>query len=377
MQLTDTLMLDGIRRNEDGALVASVRAARTGVQDYAGYELGRPDLPRISVYRPETEVFSRDSMRSFANAPVTIEHPANPVTVDNWKDHAVGDTGEDVVRDGEFVRVPLILRDADAIDAVSKGKREISMGYSCELEFVDGVAPDGRTYQAIQRKIKVNHLAVVDRARGGPELKLSDRREAAEPKDGGKPVATKTITFDGLPLEVTDAAEAAIAKLQGQIATLTQAKDAAETQVGTLTATIQTKDGEIAGLNAKLKDAEVTPARLAELAASRSKVIDSAKRIAGDELVVDGLDEAAIRRAAVNAKLGDAAKDMSDAAVEGAFSALAAAAPSAPAQAKDGVGAILANGGTVALGDAAKKVEDARREAEERDRNAWRSKAAA
>lgn len=370
MLFDETLTLDSPRRTSDGSLVASVLAARTGIQDYAGYELGKPEMARVRVYRPAESVFNRDSMASFASAPVTLEHPPVPVVADNWKQYAVGDLGEDVVRDGEAVRVPLIVRDAAAITAIDTGKREISMGYSCELVWGDGVTPEGETYHAIQRGIKVNHLAIVDKARGGSKLRIGDRRETAHPLDGELPVATKTITFDGLPVEVTDAAEAVINKLLASVSTLTQAKDTAETQVGTLTATVSTKDGEIAALNAKLKDAEVTPAKLQQLADARAKVITDAKAIAGDTLVVDGKTDVEIKRAAVAAKLGDAAAALDDNAIGGAFAALAAT-PGNGAPVNDAARQAIANG-TQPITDASK----ARVESEERDRNAWKGKAA-
>jgi hypothetical protein len=248
VELHDTLILDAkARRLRTGELAASVRCARTGLQDYAGYEVGKPELERVTVYRPENEVMKRDSLITFAGVPVTVEHPREPVTTDNWKRYAVGESGEEVVRDGEFIRVPILVRDEGAINAIQDGKRQISMGYSCELKFEDGVTPDGQPYQAVQRNIKINHLAIVDQARGGSALTITDERTySGENPDGinddtarretsnsgGSQVATKTITFDGLPLEVTDAAEAAITQAaEGQIKSLSDAQTTAASEI--------------------------------------------------------------------------------------------------------------------------------------------------
>jgi hypothetical protein len=130
------------------------------------------------------------------------------------------------------------------------------------------------------------------------------------------------LIIDGLQVpNVSDEAKAAIEKLQGQV------KDAQE-QSGKLTAdlataktNIQTKDGEIVGLNAKLKDAEVTPAKLQLLADARAKVI-AAAQLLKPGITVDTKTDTAIRKEAVEAKLGDAAKDMTDDAITGAFTAL-------------------------------------------------------
>lgn len=359
MFMADTLTLDAPRRDSAGNMVASVLAARTGCQDYAGFEVGKPELAKVTVYRPADEVFSRDSMRSFAGAPVTIEHPRESVTPANWKDHAVGEASEEIVRDGEAVRVPFLLRDAAGIRAVEAGKREISMGYDCSLTFEDGTAPDGTAYQAVQRNIRINHLAIVDRARGGPTLRIGDQEKKM-----------KITIGDAKDVDLSDGAAVALA-----VGALNTSLADAQKSVGTLTAdlstantTIQTKDGEIAALNAKLKDAEVTPEKLQFLADARADVIGRAKTLA-PAIVTDGKPDAIIRKEAVQAKLGDAAKDMSDAAIEGAFVALTKDAK--PVQAFD---SSAFKGGIVTVGDAASAAETAWRK---EDHNAWRRPAAA
>lgn len=311
MFMADTLTLDAPRRDSAGNMVASVLAARTGCQDYAGFEVGKPELAKVTVYRPAEEVFSRDSMRSFAGAPVTIEHPSEAVTPDNWKDHAVGEASEEIVRDGEAVRVPFLLRDAAGIRAVEAGKREISMGYDCSLTFEDGTAPDGTAYQAVQRNIRINHLAIVDRARGGPTLRIGDQEKKM-----------KITIGDAKDVDLSDGAAVALA-----VGALNTSLSDAQKSVGTLTAdlataktSIETKDGEIAALNAKLADA-TDPVKIAARDAAHREVADKARSLVAN-IVTDGKDAAAIRKEAVTAKLGDAAKDMSDAAIEGAFAAL-------------------------------------------------------
>lgn len=182
MEFTDAAPLSGVRMTRDGYAVAEVRAARTGIQQYAGSEVGRPDLAVVNVYRPPESVFAADSMASYGFKPVTINHPAEGVTADSWKDLAVGVVGGDVVRDGGFIKVPLALMDAAAIKAVQDGTREISMGYVCDLAFEDGVTPEGEPYQAIQRDIRINHLALVPKGRAGPHCRVGDERHVADAK---------------------------------------------------------------------------------------------------------------------------------------------------------------------------------------------------
>lgn len=354
----DALTLDAPRRDSTGNMVASVLAARIGTQDYAGYEVGKPEMAKVVVYRPAEEVFNRDSMRSFAGAPVTIEHPPVSVTPSNWKDHAVGEVGsDDIVKDGEAIRVPFLLRDGSAIETVLAGKRQISMGYECELDWTPGTTKDGVSYDAVQRGIRINHLAIVDRARGGPTLRIGDQEQ--------RPMKIK---IGDAEVEVTDGAAVAVA-----VGTLNQRIADADTKVGALTGEvsnlktqIETKDGEIVALNAKLVDAEVTPAKLQALADARADVIGKAKVLA-PALVTDGKTDADIRKEAVTAKLGDAATAMSDAAIEGAFTALTKdAKPAAPS--------VQPLPAPVNIGDAAAREQASLAKAN--DFNGWRSAAA-
>lgn len=68
----------------------------------------------------------------FSYAPVTIDHPDVPVTADNCKELSAGEVSTAVKQD-EWIVLPLILKDAKAIEAVETGKRELSAGYHCEL----------------------------------------------------------------------------------------------------------------------------------------------------------------------------------------------------------------------------------------------------
>lgn len=352
MLFTDRLTLGKPRKTADGYMAVRAKAARSGVYEYLGREID-PDGTTftadqvVRVYRPEDEVFNTDSVASFLMKPVTNEHPTTAVNAANWRDHAKGVIGK-ALRDGEFLAFDIVIMDAKTIEAVEDGKRELSNGYASEISFEDGTSPEGTRYQAVQRHIRGNHVAVVDKGRAGSDCRIGDaatcgpipggeleklitdeRTYSGETGDGknslaqvgGSQVATKTITFDGLPVEVTDAAEAVIQKLQGQLSDANTAKAAAETKVGELTATVSTKDGEIAALNTKLKDAEIGPEKLEKMVADRSALIDQAKAI-DPNVVTDGKSEAEIRKAVVATKLGDAAKDLDDAAVNGAFAVL-------------------------------------------------------
>jgi hypothetical protein len=329
MQFTDAVAVAGKpRRTADGYLVAEARCVRTGIQLYTGDEVGRPDLKVVRVYRGPEQVFAQDSLQSFSHAPVTVDHPSEQVTADNWKSLSVGEVSTAAKQDGEWVMLPLILKDAAAIASVESGKRELSAGYMCELDWTPGVTADGQAYDAQQTNIKINHLALVDRARAGSQARIGDGAWGAVPMDDANPekdppMTLKTVTVDGIPVEVTDQGATVITTLLQRIADA--AKKASETETAHIAAladkdkALATKDAEIDALKAKVVDGEA----LDKLVADRASLVATAKAIAKD-VKTDGLSDADIRKAVVTAKLGDTAvKDKPAAYIDARFDILA------------------------------------------------------
>lgn len=328
MKFTDRGALSGVTRTAEGYLHANVRAVRTGIQMYTGDEMGRPDMDVVAVYRPEGEVFAKHSLNTFASIPVTLGHPPEMVDADNWKVHAKGNTGEEVLRDGEFMKIGIKITDRDLIDAVEAGTRQISAGYMAEIDWQDGVAPDGTPYQAIQRNIEANHIAVVDEARAGSKARIGDDAQNwgaspvtdAENKEVSMP-DLRTIMVDGLQVETTDAGAAAIEKLQKAV----EAKDATAAKVADEhKAALNAKDKEIAAKDAeidKLKGEALTDAEMDRRVAERAGLVQKAEKLV-DAFESKG-SNADIRKAVVAAKIGDeAVNDRSDAYIEARFDAL-------------------------------------------------------
>lgn len=333
MQIFDRIQTGNTRRTQDGYLVADARVARTGVQVYRGAELDRPDLPTVRVFRAQDVVFGRDAMQSYAYRPLTSGHPDEMVTADNWREFSIGQTGGDVVRDGEFVRVPLVMMDAAAIAEFEGGKRELSMGYDATIEFTAGVTDSGEEYDAVQKSMRMNHLAIVDIARGGNELRIGDRRtpDFALPLDGGQKMADlKSVVVDGLTIETSAQGVEAINKLTKQLA---DSKAASAEIESTHTKAIEAKDAELAKLDAKVADLEskqLSDADLDKRVQDRADLIARAVKVADRDY--SGMADADIRKAAVVAVLGDEAiKDKSEAYVEARFDLLQETDPRNPA----------------------------------------------
>lgn len=357
LHITDRYTFDeaNIRKTGDGYLVASPRVARTGIQLYRGSEVGMPQMDVVRVYRPPDEVFHKDSMHTFAYKPVTNDHPAKPVTADNWRDFSVGLVGGEVARDGEFIRVPMTVMDGRAVKDVEDGKSELSVGYTTELKWEKGITPDTReAYDAIQTSIRVNHIAIVDAARGGQKLKIgdspapdhssSDAGAGHEGEDQMTDTLKKTIiSVDGISCEMSDTSAQIVQKT---LKDLSDKLNASTAQVTSLTAdaakvkadhdaaiaklmaehktALDASTAKVAALEQQVKDATVTPQKLEQMVKDRAEMIGKAKAVIGDALVIDGKTDAEIRKQVVSHKMGDAAKDWTDDQVKIGFDTLTA-----------------------------------------------------
>lgn len=197
---------------DEGFLITNAKISRTGIQDYYAFELGLDDRDPtdiIKIFRSEEEVFSEDSLQSFANKTITDNHPPEMITVANAKQFAVGHSGNTVTRDGDFAEAILHFTDQEIIKKVESGKVELSNGYTSDLEWTPGVTSDGENYDAVQKNIRGNHIAVVDSGRCGASCSISDHSPAK------KEISQMAkITIDGVDFEVDGQAAQAFNKQQ-------------------------------------------------------------------------------------------------------------------------------------------------------------------
>lgn len=319
VQANDYFKLTSRSVTDEGFLVAPGRLARTGIQEYRAYELGLDSVPPMKIirlYRPAEEVFAPDSMRSFEGKPITIEHPPEDVTAANWKEYATGDV-RSIGRDGEFMTATLTVKSKEAIEAIDSGKKELSNGYSFTLDMTPGVAPDGSAYDGVQRNIRGNHIALVDAARCGSACRIADSKPV---QPGDKPMTTVKKVVDGIPLEVSETAAAAIDKLIGERdSARAEAKTAKDSVAGMIDPkvhadTIAAKDAEIE----TLKKDVMTPDARDAMVADWTKMIGDAKRLV-PEIETAGKTCLAIRKEVISTLSGkDAtAKAVADAILAG------------------------------------------------------------
>lgn len=112
---------------------------------------------------------SGKSLASYKGKPVILTHEAGLVDVDNVQQEHIGTILSEGIQDGDNVRAQIVIHDAESLDY---GLRELSLGYTQTPDETPGVW-NGQPYDAIQRNIQINHLALVEKARAGEQARLN------------------------------------------------------------------------------------------------------------------------------------------------------------------------------------------------------------
>lgn len=323
----------------------------------------------VKELRKPSEVFAGKSISTLTMAPLCDDHPSERVDSTNAKKYSVGSVGTDLEKDGDFLRGSVMVTDQATIDKVEKeDKQELSCGYTCEVDPTPGTW-NGEHYDAVQKNIVYNHLALVSVGRAGPDVKLrldsaamvdepqgklsmteaeikdlkaenarlradsakpvkevesenSDTSETAGTKGGAGAPAQKTKMmkigdkdFD-VPQKLADAMEEWMKDAGTMLGKTMLEKDASK-------AKSDAKDDEIKKLRVQLSN----PEKLQEAVRARVALEKNAFRVLGDDIKTDSMSDDEIKKAIVlkvspEAKL-DAVSDIYlqgryDAAVESA-----------------------------------------------------------
>lgn len=274
---------------DEGFLRVPGHVARTGIQDYLARELELPGDPNriVKVYRPPEEVFNADSLATYSGADVTLNHPKGLVNADNYKVTSVGVVRSSGSKSEDFVQCDLIIKDAAAIKAVNSGKCELSAGYTAVYDETPGITPEGEPYDYVQREIRINHVAIVDRARAGANARVFDNDPI-----GGNTMPV-TITIDsGRQIDVADPANAQF--VADAFDRLLKRATTAEDSVQRIQAVADGAKEELAKAVLLSNDAAI-----AERVSLIAKTGAIARKIAGDSFKCESVDSAAIMRAAL------------------------------------------------------------------------------
>lgn len=326
------MFVSGAVTDSDGFLRDSPIVARTGIYIYQ-----QPDGTIRREYRPPEEVFDADSEASFVGKPIVVGHPASGiVNSDTAKDLAIGTIlSSGYPKDETNIACDIVIHNPSAIGE----KRGLSLGYRVDVEETPGTTPDGQQYDAIQRNIRINHLAVVDRARAGAKARLNlDGDEIIEG------VETKMkIKIDSVDFEVDEKIANYVNSLQSKEENARVKLDTANTELksvkeqntalkadaDTLKAKADAMTAERDALKAKVDAADAEKEKAVKEAVEAVKAdmqeraeLEETAKIAKVEKT-DGLTNAELKEGIVKAAFGESFKldGASEAYINGAYSA--------------------------------------------------------
>jgi len=304
MQIKDVRNRFSTRRKftDEGFLVVGAAVARVGVQDYSSESFDYNELPNnlkgsnrpIKLFRPEQEVFAKDTLNSIANKPVTDDHPASFVDASNVRHLQVGFSKDSVKTEGDFVRADLVIQDKETIERIMDGKKEISLGYHTDIKWKAGDDPRYGQYDGIQTNIKTNHIAIVQSGRAGHNVKLDDSK---------KETAMVKRMLDGLTVEFNDQAAEAYDKKADEVEGLQKQLADEKDDCNKKKALVDELEGKLAAKDAEI-EALKDPKHLQDSINARVSLVERAKSLC-DIDDVEALSDLELKKATIAKCLGD------------------------------------------------------------------------
>lgn len=226
MQRYDYYTLPKATKTDEGFIKDTPIIGRVGLLTYYN-----ADGTKRIEYRPPEEAFNADSLASISGKPITMGHVAMVNSRNAKKVQPIGSVLSGARQDGNNIIADVII-----YDELPPDKRELSCGYSVDLDETPGTTPEGEHYDAIQRNIKYNHLAVVAKGRAGNarlNLDAAGEQTFIHDVDDTRKDSTRMskLRLDtGIEYEVPPEVKAAYDALESKNTDLQKAKDIAEAE---------------------------------------------------------------------------------------------------------------------------------------------------
>lgn len=297
----------------------------------------------------------KDATDSLNCKPITLQHPNQPVTLDNVSSLSVGMSSNDAYFDGLNNFVTVTVTDKKAIEAIKKGEvKAVSCGYKCDVVDNAGVW-QGSKHEQEQRDIVYNHIALVREGRAGDQVRFCvgdsadaeeffeisvDEAHETEGNDNGlvgddgsnnkhkqEQSTMKTIQLDGVDyqadekvIEALHAAQADASEKFDEIHTLLDGINERDSKIADLESQLEQANDEIdesvidAAVSAKIAIMDVAKSAGIECDAS-SDVSELKRQVISSAYT--GIDLDSIEdEASINALFASASKALKDAAEE-------------------------------------------------------------
>ena len=248
-------------------------------------------------YRPPEEAFKTDSLASLQGKPITIGHKAFVTAGNAARVAPVGSVLSAGRQDGDNIVADIVVYNLDT------DSRELSCGYTLTLDETPGTTPDGQHYDAVQRNIVYNHLAIVPQGRAGIARLNMDGSQVIDEEDNSKEdnkmaEMTKIRLDSGIEYDCAPEVKVEIEKMR---------KDSADAkkEFDKLQAKYDALDAELAKEQEGRKaDAEKAKANFDEAVKARVDLLKVAE--AHKVANADSMTDTEIKTAVIKAVRGDA-----------------------------------------------------------------------
>ena len=248
-------------------------------------------------YRPPEEAFSADSLASLMGKPITIGHKAFVTAGNAAKVAPVGSVLSAGRQDGNNIVADIVVYNLDT------DSRELSCGYTLDLDETPGTTPEGEHYDAIQRNIVYNHLAIVPQGRAGVARLNMDGSQVVDDEDNSKEdnkmaEMTKIRLDSGIEYECAPEVKVEIEKMRKDSADAKKEFDKLQAKFDALDAELK-KEQE-----GRKADAEKAKANFDEAVKARVELLKVAE--AHKVANADSMTDTEIKTAVIKAVRGDA-----------------------------------------------------------------------
>ena len=149
--------------------------SRVGVFEYLGSQIdldgkmGLEKTRRYGVLRPAPELFDPEAMESMEGIPFINDHEMlgdDFTPIEKRPSHGTVTRVRQSMDEPEVLIADVKIYTKTLKELIENGKKGLSLGYYCEYVPEVGVYK-GKTYDFVQKTLRGNHLALVDRPRNG------------------------------------------------------------------------------------------------------------------------------------------------------------------------------------------------------------------
>lgn len=278
------------------------------VDSKTGWLRDRPVITRTGVFKYTTkagkevrelrtseEVFKADSLVTIAGIPITVGHIG--MLTANSNKPSIGTVISPGIPEETNVVADIIIHEPTKLG----DRRELSLGYTCEIEETPGQTENGEHYDAIQKNIIYNHLAVVRTGRAGNARLRLDSTDAVSglfEQENDMDIKLVPIRFDGLEYSASPEVLVKFTKLETDNTELRSKFDSLEAERDTLKASLEAEKAKVIEVSKTALDTAKNRVKL-EMIADKHNVAhaDSSDRdikvaivtkIRGDAIRFDG-----------------------------------------------------------------------------------------